>query len=59
MVRVFDETSLDKNKLNIDDITSKISDERGPYQNVFLQKFEVKGVPRLIVIKADATVVVG
>ena len=31
MVRVTDETALDQNKLNIEDIASKMSDERGPY----------------------------
>lgn len=31
MARVTDETALDQNKLNIDDIASKMSDERGPY----------------------------
>ena len=36
MRRVGDEAQLDQNKLNIDDIASKMSDERGPYQNVFL-----------------------
>ena len=44
MVRVFDETSLDQNKLNIDDIASKMTDERGPYQNVFLQECECMNV---------------
>ncbi len=36
MHRVNDEVQLDQNKLNIEDIASKMSDERGPYQNVFL-----------------------
>jgi dynein heavy chain len=40
MHRVGDETQLDQNKLNIEDIASKLSDERGPYQNVFLQECE-------------------
>ena len=39
MLRVSDEASLDANKLNIDDITSKLGDEaRTPYQNAFLQE---------------------
>mmetsp|Transcript_9657 Transcript_9657/g.9343 ORF Transcript_9657/g.9343 Transcript_9657/m.9343 type:complete len:86 (+) Transcript_9657:3-260(+) len=36
MHRVSEEVQLDNNKLNIDDIASKMSDDRGPYQNVFL-----------------------
>ncbi len=40
MRRVGDEAQLDQNKLNIDDIASKMSDDRGPYQNVFLQECE-------------------
>jgi dynein heavy chain len=36
MLRVTDETALDQNKLNIEDIAGKMSEERGPYQNVFL-----------------------
>lgn len=31
MHRVGDETQLDQNKLNIEDISGKMSDERGPY----------------------------
>jgi dynein heavy chain, axonemal len=44
MVRVTDETALDQNKLNIEDIAGKMSEERGPYQNVFLQECEVMNV---------------
>jgi dynein heavy chain len=44
MLRVTDETSLDSNKLNIDDIKGKLTDEPGPYQNVFLQECEVMNV---------------
>jgi dynein heavy chain len=44
MVRVTDETALDSNKLNIDDIKGKLTDEPGPYQNVFLQECEVMNV---------------
>lgn len=41
MLRVSDETQLDSNKLNIDDIASKLGeDTRGPYQNAFLQECE-------------------
>ena len=45
MVRVNDETSLDQNKLNIDDIASKLGDEaRTPFQNAFLQECEYMNV---------------
>jgi len=44
MLRVIDEISLDSNKLNIDDIKGKLTDEPGPYQNVFLQECEVMNV---------------
>jgi len=45
MHRVADECSLDSNKLNIEDINSKISDEqRQPYQNTFLQECEYMNV---------------
>jgi dynein heavy chain len=45
MHRVADEASLDSNKLNIEDINSKISDEqRQPYQNTFLQECEYMNV---------------
>lgn len=41
MHRVSDEAALDSNKLNIDDIASKLGeDQRGPYQNAFLQECE-------------------
>jgi len=41
MLRVSDEAALDSNKLNIDDIASKLGDEaRTPYQNAFLQECE-------------------
>lgn len=40
--RVNDEASLDSNKLNYEEIVSRIQDEsRGPYQNSFLQECEV------------------
>jgi dynein heavy chain len=41
MRRVLDEAQLDQNKLNIDDIQQKMTEEKGPYQNVFLQECEV------------------
>jgi dynein heavy chain len=42
MVRVNDEASLDSNKLNIEEIISRIQDDaRGPYQNSFIQECEV------------------
>ena len=44
MHRVNDEVQLDQNKLNIDDIASKMTDERGPYQNVFLQECEYMNI---------------
>lgn len=44
MHRVNDEVQLDQNKLNIEDIASKMTDDRGPYQNVFLQECEVMNV---------------
>jgi dynein heavy chain len=41
MHRVSDEVQLDSNKLNIDDIVSKLGEEqRTPYQNAFLQECE-------------------
>lgn len=42
MQRVNDEASLDSNKLNYEEIVSRIQDDsRGPYQNSFLQECEV------------------
>jgi len=41
MLRVSDECALDANKLNIEEITSKLGEEaRTPYQNAFLQECE-------------------
>ena len=41
MARVADEAQLDSNKLNIDDISSKLGDDaRTPYQSAFLQECE-------------------
>jgi dynein heavy chain len=45
MLRVADECQLDQNKLNIDDIASKLGDEaRTPYQNSFLQECEYMNI---------------
>jgi len=45
MVRVADEAQLDSNKLNIDDIAGKLSEEgRTPYQNAFMQECEYMNV---------------
>jgi len=39
--RVNNEASLDQNKINVEDINSKLSDDmRGPYQNTFIQECE-------------------
>jgi hypothetical protein len=43
-VRVTDETDLDQNKVSIEDIASKMSEERGPYENMLLQECEVMNV---------------
>jgi dynein heavy chain len=51
MVRVNDECSLDSNKLNIEEIISRIQDDsRGPYQNSFLQECEVMNNLILIIV---------
>lgn len=45
MHRVSDEAQLDSNRLNLEDIASKMSDEtRGPYQNVFMQECEYMNI---------------
>lgn len=45
MVRVADEAQLDSNKLNIDDIAGKLSEEgRTPYQNAFMQECEYMNI---------------
>ena len=42
MNKVEEQVQLDQNKINIDDVNSKIpEDEKGPYQNVFLQECEL------------------
>ena len=43
--RVSDDASLESNRINVEDITSKLTDEtRGPYQNVFIQEIEQTNV---------------
>jgi dynein heavy chain len=45
MVRVADEAQLESNKLNIDDIAGKLSEEgRTPYQNAFMQECEYMNI---------------
>jgi dynein heavy chain len=45
MVRVADEAQLDSNKLNIDDIAGKLSEDgRTPYQNAFMQECEYMNI---------------
>jgi len=57
MRRVSDEASLDSNKLNIDDINSKISDEqRQPYQNTFLQECEYMNVLIRVIVSSLAEI---
>jgi len=57
MHRVADEASLDTNKLNIDDINSKISDEqRQPYQNTFLQECEYMNVLIKVIVTSLAEI---
>lgn len=38
--RLNDEVNIDGNKPNLEDITSKLGEERNPYQNVFVQECE-------------------
>lgn len=43
--RVSDEASLDTNKINLDDVLGKLSeDQKGPYQNAFLQECQQMNV---------------
>jgi len=44
MHRVSDEAQLDQNKLNVEDILSKMNEEKDPYQNVYLQECEAMNV---------------
>lgn len=51
--RVNDEVSLDQNKLNIEEIVSRIQDDsRGPYQNSFLQECEVMNYLIKIIVES-------
>lgn len=53
MVRVNDECSLDSNKLNVEEINSRIQDDsKGPYQNSFLQECEVMNVLILVIVSS-------
>jgi dynein heavy chain len=57
MVRVNDETQLDANKLNIDDISSKLGDEaRTPYQNAFLQECEYMNILIRVIVSSLAEI---
>lgn len=57
IVRVNDEASLESNKLNIEDIVSKLTDEsRGPYQNAFLQECECMNVLIMVIVSDLADV---
>jgi dynein heavy chain len=44
MHRVSDEVQLDQNKINIEDVLSKLNEDKDPYQNVFLQECELMNV---------------
>jgi dynein heavy chain len=44
MVRINDDIQLEQNKPNMDDIVSKLGEDRDPYQNVFLQECEYMSV---------------
>ena len=53
MVRVNDEASLDSNKLNMEDIVGRINDDqRGPYQNSFLQECEVMNILIKVIVSS-------
>lgn len=57
IVRVNDEASLESNRLNTDDIGSKLTDEsRGPYQNAFLQECECMNVLITVIVSSLADV---
>lgn len=57
IVRVNDEASLESNKLNIDDIIGKLTDEsRGPYQNAFLQECECMNVLIKVIVSSLADI---
>lgn len=53
MQKVNDECSLDANKLNVEEIISRIQDDsRGPYQNSFLQECEVMNYLIKIIVES-------
>lgn len=53
MGRVSDEAQLDSNKINVEDIRSKLTEETlGPYQNVFIQECEKINVLIATIIKS-------
>lgn len=57
IVRVNDEASLESNKLNIDDIVGKLTDDtRGPYQSAFLQECECMNVLIVVIVSSLADI---
>lgn len=55
--RVADEASLESNRINVDDIVGKLTDEtRGPYQNVFIQECEQLNVLLNAILKSLAEI---
>jgi dynein heavy chain len=57
MVRVADEAQLDSNKLNIDDIAGKLSEEgRTPYQNAFMQECEYMNILIRTIVRSLAEI---
>ena len=44
MTKINDEIQLDQNKPNMEDIVSKLGEDRDPYQNVFLQECEYMSI---------------
>jgi len=44
MVKINEDIQLDQNKPNMDDIVSKLGEDRDPFQNVFLQECEYMSV---------------
>jgi len=57
MVRVADEAQLDSNKLNIDDIAGKLSEDgRTPYQNAFMQECEYMNILIRVIVSSLADI---
>merc|ERR1711937_14876 len=57
MLRVNDEAQLDSNKLNIDDIAGKLSEDgRTPYQNAFMQECEYMNVLIRVIVASLADI---